>query len=101
MKNYLHKVLLLILFVSAFHSKSFSQIITISAVYTPAANSAGASSTNMGITFGIQNTNTTPIFLRGIDYHSYAGTFNWQLWYHPTNLTGNPGPITVANGWIL
>ncbi len=79
--------------------KLFSQITTINAVYTPAVNSAGAAGVGAGITFSVQNTNGSAIYLRGVDYHSYVGTHNWELWYSSTSLTGNPGPITVANGW--
>jgi hypothetical protein len=82
-------------------SKGVAQVVTINPVYTTGSRTSG-SATNAGITFTLQNTNAYPMLLTGIDYYiNTAGTFAWELWYKSTPLNGNPGDISVANGWTL
>lgn len=100
MKKQLPFITCIFLFLSVVLShKLQAQPTTISAIYTPAASSAGSAGAGSGITFSVQNTNGSAVILRGVDYHSYTGTHTWELWYSATSLTGNPGPITTAAGW--
>lgn len=76
-----------------------AQITTIDAAYVAPSSSSGSSSSPSGMSFTLQNTNSGSMYLRGVDYQVLSGTYTWELWYHPTNHSGNPGVISVANGW--
>src|SRR5690554_3409434 len=74
---------------------------TISTDYTAGGLTFFAATTGVGITFAIQNTNSVPVTLNGLDFYMDAGTNqSYQLWYNATNITGAPGIINAANGWV-
>src|SRR5690554_6877580 len=74
---------------------------TISTNYTAGGLTFFAATTGVGITFAIQNTNSVPVTLNGLDFYMDAGTNqSYQLWYNATNITGAPGIINAANGWV-
>lgn len=98
LKTFLSFITLFTLF-TLFPLLTKAQLTTISAVYTTGSTSSGSSSAGMGITFSIQNTNSSDVILRGIDYQMASGTQSWELWYSSTSLIGNPGAITAARGW--
>ena len=53
------------------------------------------------IVFGVKNENSSAIIITGIGSYAETGhAATYKLWYHPTQLTGAPGAITAANGWI-
>jgi len=55
------------------------------------------------IVFGVRNNNSTPIIVTNLSSYVEVGygdgTYN--LWYHPTIVTGAPTQVTAANGWVL
>jgi len=54
-----------------------------------------------GITFNIDNTNSTPIALTSVGYSAYLN-YNAELWYSTTSLTGGTGIINATNpAWTL
>src|SRR5690554_1911805 len=74
---------------------------TISTDYTAGGLTFFAATTGVGITFAIQNTNSVPVTLNGLDFYMDAGTNqSYQLWYNATSITGAPGIINAANGWV-
>jgi hypothetical protein len=54
------------------------------------------------VTFNFQNTNAFPVIIIGAS--SVAANTNpstWKLWYRTTPVSGPPGLVSVANGWVL
>ncbi len=74
---------------------------TISTNYTAGGLTYFAATTGVGITFAVQNTNSVPVTLEGLDFYMDAGSNqSYQLWYNATTITGAPGIINAANGWV-
>lgn len=66
------------------------------------------------VTFVVENNQTCPVYLTNLSYaHIGLTLFNsgaislsangatYELWYHMTNTSGSPAPITTAAGWAL
>src|SRR5690606_9636924 len=67
---------------------------TIETSYTAGALTFFAATNGVGITFAVQNTNSIPVTLDGLDFYMDAGTNqSYQLWYNATSITGAPGII--------
>src|SRR5690554_4551778 len=74
---------------------------TIETSYTAGGLTFFAATNGVGITFAVQNTNSIPVTLDGLDFYMDAGTNqSYQLWYNATSITGAPGIINAANGWV-
>ena len=74
---------------------------TIQTSYTAGGLTFFAATNGVGITFAVQNTNSIPVTLDGLDFYMDAGTNqSYQLWYNATTITGAPGIINAANGWV-
>ncbi len=71
---------------------------TISTGYT-------ATGTIAGVTFNVQNTNATTVRLKslGCIVLNPASVYpiSMQVWYKTSGISGVPGAISTANGWIL
>src|SRR5690554_2930730 len=94
-KNY-SLIFALLLFVNW----SFAQT-TITTNYT-SGTTTFLSSSNVGIVFAVDNSNSYPISITDVGHYTIAGNVStWSLWYNPTaSLTGPPSSVTTANGWI-
>ncbi len=90
------------LFCCIFSSVSNAQMFTITPTYTTLVQSGLLAVTDACITFGVNNSNPSPIQIEEVAYIMPANsTQTWTLWYKTTPLNGNPGNITVANGWTV
>lgn len=95
-KNFPLKFILIFLSVIAFKSLTAQTTITT----TSSANTFWSASGGV-IVFGVRNTNAFPINISNLGTYCPAShTATYTLWYNPTTVTGAPGAISTANGWV-
>ncbi|RYD53334.1 MAG: T9SS type A sorting domain-containing protein [Sphingobacteriales bacterium] len=73
--------------------------ITTTGTSFDGANSGGSPG---AVTFGVENSNTNAILITQVASFLYSSdpASVFTLWYHPTQLTGAPGAIGTAGGWV-
>src|SRR5690606_21889338 len=71
-------------------------------VLSTATGSTYWSTAATGITFGLYNGNADPVMITDIELSvsSAASGLSYELWYHPTDLTGVPTEVNTTNGWV-
>jgi hypothetical protein len=84
--------LILFAFLTVIGTQALSQTVSTS------FNSGGGGD---AIVFNFENTNAYDVVIKDVASYTLSNYFQiYQLWYKPAPLTGTPGAITAANGWI-
>lgn len=76
----------------------FSQSTTLTTSGT--TTSLWSATTVSGLTFGLRNTNPYPIKITNLSTYCPATAVTYTLFYNPTLISGAPGALSTANGWI-
>jgi hypothetical protein len=71
----------------------------INTVATPTTPMAGGNGNNL-VAFNVRNNNAYPVPFSSISSNTFgSGAVTSRVFYKTTAIAGNPGPISVANGW--